>query len=64
MNGQSKVFMRQYNYSTSAGSLIPNEILDSDGDFNIPTASGKLTKTANPHGVATWKIMYILLVMI
>lgn len=55
VNGQSKVFMRQYNYSTSAGSLIPNEILDSDGDFNIPTASGKLTKTANPHGVATWK---------
>ena len=55
VNGQSKVFMRQYNYSTSAGSLIPNEILDSDGDFNTPTASGKLTKTANPHGVATWK---------
>lgn len=55
VNGQSKVFMRQYNYSTSAGSLIPNEILDSDGDFNAPTASGKLTKTANPHGVATWK---------
>lgn len=55
VNGQSKVFMRQYNYSTSAGSLIPNKILDSDGDFNIPTASGKLTKTANPHGVATWK---------
>lgn len=55
VNGQSKVFMRQYNYSTSAGSLIPNEILDSDGDFNTPTASGKLTQTANPHGVATWK---------
>lgn len=55
VNGQSKVFMRQYNYSTSEDSLIPNEILDSDGDFNTPTASGKLTKTANPHGVATWK---------
>lgn len=55
VNGQSKVFMRQYNYSTSPDSLIPNEILDSDGDFNTPTASGKLTKTANPHGVATWK---------
>lgn len=55
VNGQSKVFMRQYNYSTNPGSLIPNEILDSDGDFNTPTASGKLTKTANPHGVATWK---------
>lgn len=55
VNGQSKVFMRQYNYSTNPNSLIPNEILDSDGDFNTPTASGKLTKTANPHGVATWK---------
>lgn len=46
--------MRQYNYSTSAGSLIPNEVLDADGDFNTPTASGKLTQTANPHGVSTW----------
>lgn len=55
VNGQSKVFMRQYNYSTNPDSLIPNEILDSDGDFNTPTASGKLTQTANPHGVATWK---------
>ncbi len=55
VNGQSKVFMRQYNYSTDPDSLIANEILDSDGDFNTPTASGKLTKTANPHGVATWK---------
>lgn len=55
VNGQSKVFMRQYNYSTNPNSLIANEILDSDGDFNTPTASGKLTKTANPHGVATWK---------
>lgn len=54
VNGQSKVFMRQYNYSTSAGSLIPNEVLDADGDFNTPTASGKLTQTANPHGVSTW----------
>lgn len=54
VNGQSKIFMRQYNYSTSADSLIPNEILDTDGDFNTPSASGKLTKTANPHGVATW----------
>lgn len=55
VNGQSKVFMRQYNYSTNPDSLIANEILDSDGDFNTPTASGKLTQTANPHGVATWK---------
>ncbi len=55
VNGQSKVFMRQYNYSANPNSLIANEILDSDGDFNTPTASGKLTKTANPHGVATWK---------
>lgn len=55
VNGQSKVFMRQYNYSTNPNSLIANEILDSDGDFNTPTASGKLTQTANPHGVATWK---------
>ena len=54
VNVQSKVFMRQYNYSTSAGSLIPNEVLDADGDFNTPTASGKLTQTANPHGVSTW----------
>lgn len=54
VNGQSKVFMRQYNYSTSAGSLIPNEVLDADGNFNTPTASGKLTQTANPHGVSTW----------
>ena len=54
VTGQSKVFMRQYNYSTSAGSLIPNEVLDADGNFNTPTASGKLTQTANPHGVSTW----------
>ena len=52
VQGQSKIFLRQYTYSTSEGSLIANEILDADGDFNIANASGKLTNAANPHGVA------------
>lgn len=51
VNGQSKVFLRQYAYSTSEGSLIANEILDADGDFNTVNTSGKLTNAANPHGV-------------
>ena len=36
VNGQSKIFMRQYNYSTSADSLIPNEILDTDEISILP----------------------------
>lgn len=72
MQGQSKIFLRQYTYSTSEGSLIANEILDADGDFNIANASGKLTNAANPHGVAAngnmvWQqmvIMYMLQDMI
>lgn len=52
VQGQSKIFLRQYTYSTSEGSLKANEILDADGDFNIANASGKLTNAANPHGVA------------
>lgn len=52
VQGQSKIFLRQYTYSTSEGSLIANEILDADGDFNIANASGKLINVANPHGVA------------
>ena len=51
VNGQSKVFLRQYTYSTSEGSLKANEILDAGGDFNVANASGKLTNAANPHGV-------------
>lgn len=52
VQGQSKIFLRQYTYSTSEGSLKANEILDADGDFNIANASGKLINAANPHGVA------------
>lgn len=49
VQGQSKIFLRQYTYSTSEGSLKANEILDADGDFNIANASGKLINAANPH---------------
>lgn len=52
VQGQSKIFLRQYTYSTSEESLKANEILDADGDFNIANASGKLINAANPHGVA------------
>lgn len=52
VNGQSKVFLRQYTYSTT--NLKANEILDANGDFNSPDASGTLTWTANPHAVTTW----------
>lgn len=52
VNGQSKVFLRQYTYSTDKDSLIANEILDADGNFNVADASGKLVNTGNPHGVA------------
>lgn len=64
VQGQSKIFLRQYTYSTSEGSLKANEILDADGDFNIANASGKLINAANPHGVAAMVIMYMLQDMI
>lgn len=50
VNGQSKIFLRQYTYS--ATDLKANEILDVDGDWSIPDASGKFETTINPHGVA------------
>lgn len=52
VQGQSKIFLRQYTYSTT--NLKANEILDANGDFNSPDASGTLTWTANPHAVTTW----------
>lgn len=49
LNGQSKIFLRQYTYSDT--NLTPNEVLDVNGDWNTASASGKLTTTVNPHGV-------------
>lgn len=49
LNGQSKIFLRQYTYSDT--NLKPNEVLDVNGDWNTASASGKLTTTVNPHGV-------------
>lgn len=49
LNGQSKIFLRQYTYSDT--NLKPNEVLDVNGDWNTASASGELTTTVNPHGV-------------
>ncbi len=49
MDGQSKIFLRQYTYSDSK--LLGNEILDAEGDWNSAEASGLFTTTVNPHGV-------------
>lgn len=49
LNGQSKIFLRQYTYSDT--NLKPNEVLDASGDWNTASASGELTTTVNPHGV-------------
>lgn len=51
VNGQSKVFLRQYTYSSKPADLKVNEILDADGNFNVADVSGKLVHAANPHGV-------------
>ena len=48
MDGKSMFLLRQYNYSTST--LIPNQLLDADVDWNNPvSATGTITKAANPH---------------
>ena len=52
VQGQSKIFLRQYTYSSKPADLKINEILDADGNFNVADASGKLINVANPHGVA------------
>lgn len=49
LNGQSKIFLRQYTYSDT--NLKPNEVLDVNGDWNTASVSGTLTTTVNPHGV-------------
>lgn len=51
VQGQSKIFLRQYTYSSKPADLKINEILDADGNFNVADASGKLVHAANPHGV-------------
>lgn len=52
LDGQSKIFLRQYTYSTTT--LKANEILDAEGDFSTANAdaSGILESTANAHAAA------------
>ena len=51
VNGESKLFLRQYTYSTT--SLKNSVLFDSDGDWSsVDNPSGAITKAPNAHGAA------------
>ena len=52
VDGESKIFMRQYNYSTTE--LIPSYLFDSQGKVSLDNSlSGGLKSAPNPHGIAS-----------
>ncbi|WP_405384179.1 hypothetical protein [Phascolarctobacterium sp.] len=52
VDGESKIFMRQYNYSTTE--LIPSYLFDSQGKVSLDNSlSGVLNSAPNPHGIAS-----------
>ena len=51
VNGESKIFLRQYAYSTTE--LKSNVIMDADGDWNAKDLpAGKITDVPNAHAAA------------
>ena len=51
VNGESKIFLRQYTYSTTE--LKSNVIMDADGDWNAKDLpAGKITDVPNAHAAA------------
>ncbi|MBQ3113482.1 MAG: hypothetical protein IJC05_03860 [Phascolarctobacterium sp.] len=51
VNGESKIFLRQYTYSTT--SLKGSILFDSDGDWaSVNNPSGIITQAPNAHGAA------------
>ena len=51
VNGESKIFLRQYTYSTTA--LKSSVLFDSDGNWDdVNNPSGVITKAPNAHGAA------------
>ncbi|MBR5486408.1 MAG: hypothetical protein IKV70_00340, partial [Phascolarctobacterium sp.] len=54
INGESKLFLRQYNYSTTA--LKPSYLIDSDGDWasSSNNVSGTIEKAPNAHNATAY----------
>lgn len=50
-NGESKLVLRQYTYSTTE--LKPNRVLDVNGDWNNPDQTGVIKAVANMHAAAS-----------
>lgn len=50
-NGESKLVLRQYTYSTTE--LKPNRVLDVNGDWNTPDHTGVINAVANMHAAAS-----------